>query len=208
VLPRLDPQFLHKRPSRVLVRLQGIRLALAAVEGEHQLGAEALPVGMLGDQGLELPHQLDVVAEGELGIVQLLEGGQSQILEPRGLAPGEGLVAQVGERRAAPKGQGRLERGDGPPGAISGELAAALGDQSLEAMRVEPLGVEPQHIAVLAGDDHAIRAVAGAGAQRLSQARDVDLQGLGRGRRRTLSPELVDQSIGAERLVGVEQQQR
>jgi hypothetical protein len=36
----------------------------------------------------------------------------------------------------------------------------------------------------------------------------MHLQGLGRGLRRSLVPELIDQSLGGDRLVGVDQKQR
>jgi hypothetical protein len=47
-----------------------------------------------------------------------------------------------------------------------------------------------------------------AASQRPPQPRDVDLDGLGRRRRRLLAPQLVDQAVAAERLPGVQEQHR
>ena len=89
---------------------------------------------------------------------------------------------------------------------LRSELVPALGDESLEAVRVEPLGIERQLVAMLAGDDYAGRAVAGP--ERLSQPRDVYLQRPGGGLGWMLAPELVDQPLGGERLVDVHEKQR
>jgi hypothetical protein len=48
-LSRLDPQFVDQCPAGVLVGLQRVRLAVAAVEGQHQLRPQTLSVGVLGD---------------------------------------------------------------------------------------------------------------------------------------------------------------
>ena len=42
--------------------------------------------------------------------------------------------------------------------------------------------------------------------QRLAKLRDVDLEALRGGRRRTVAPELVDQAIGGDDLVAVKEQ--
>ena len=46
------------------------------------------------------------------------------------------------------------------------------------------------------------------GAERFAQAGDVDLKRLPRGLGRALAPELVDQAVGSDDLVGVEEQDR
>ena len=102
-----------------------------------------------------------------------------------------------------------LEGRGGTLRASRGELAPSLGEQPLEPGRVEPLGVQAQLVAVLAREHEAGRAVAiRTVGERLAQPRDVHLHGLGGGRGRRLSPQLVDQPGGAQRLVAVQQQQR
>ena len=57
-LTRLDAQLPDQCPAGVLVGLQRVRLAVRAVQRQHQLRPQALPVGVLADQRLELPHHL------------------------------------------------------------------------------------------------------------------------------------------------------
>ena len=87
-----------------------------------------------------------------------------------------------------------------------GELRPAPLQQPLEPVRVEVLQVELELVAVAARDDR----VSGAGpfTQRLSEAGDVNLQRLRGSCGRLLPPQLVDHPVGAQRLVGVQQQQR
>ena len=65
-LARLDPKLIDQRPACVLVGLQRVRLAVGAIKREHQLRAQALAVGMLGDQRLEPPDDLGMCAQREL----------------------------------------------------------------------------------------------------------------------------------------------
>ena len=58
---------------------------------------------MLGDQRLQLADQLGVAAERQVGLDPLLERRQPQILEPAALDPRERLLAELGQRRAAPQ---------------------------------------------------------------------------------------------------------
>ena len=206
MLAGLDPQLFDQRPARVLVSLQRIRLALAPVQGQHQLRAEALAVGVHADQRLEPTDQLAMAAKRQLGLVQVLDRGQPLIVQAAGLAPDERLMREVGKWCAAPQRERLLQRRGGALRVASSELAPALGEKPLEPVRVEPVGIEPQLVAVLAGNDHRVRAVAAARPERLSQARDVDLHGLRRGCRRIVSPQLIDEPLDRKRLVGVQQQ--
>ena len=163
---------------------------------------------MLADQCLELADQLAVVAERQLGLVQVLQRGQPQILQAGRLARDERLLAEPRKRRAAPQRERRLERRGGALRVACRELAPALSDEPLEVVRIQPIGIQPQLIAVLAGNDGGAPTIAGAGVERFAQARHVYLQRLRRGRRRMLSPQLVDQPLHRKRLVGVQQEQR
>src|SRR5207244_2519456 len=98
---RLDPQLVDERATRLLVRLERLCLAAGAVEGEHQLSARPLPERILGDERLQLRHELRVQAERELRLEPLLERRHAQLLEPGNLILGEAFVAEVGERRPA-----------------------------------------------------------------------------------------------------------
>ena len=101
-LARLDAQILDQGLASVLIGLERSRLPLAAVQSEHQLGTESLPVGVLADERLELPDQLGMAAERQLCLVEILDRGHTQVLQPRDLTLRELLGDEVGERRAAP----------------------------------------------------------------------------------------------------------
>ena len=201
-LARLDPQLVGQRAAGVAVGLQRVGLPVGPVEREHELRPQPLTVGVLGDQALEPPEQVGVAAESELGLGQQLEGRGAQVVKARDLALGEGLEGQVRQRPPAPQRERLLERRRRPRRAARGQLAAAFPDQPLEAPRVELLRVELERVAVLAGGDLL------AAPQRPPQPRDVDLDGLGRRRRRLLAPQLIHQAVTAERLPGVQEQHR
>jgi hypothetical protein len=108
---------------------------------------------MLADQRLQLPHHLGMGAERQLGLDQLLERRDAQVIEPSDLALREPLIGEVRQGRAAPQRQRPLKRRSGAFRAARGEFAPPLGDETLEAVRVEAFGIELQLIAVFAGDD-------------------------------------------------------
>jgi hypothetical protein len=60
---------------------------------------------------------------------------------------------------------------------------------------------------MLPGDQHPV-ADSGRLPERPPKTRDAHLKGLGGGGRWTLAPQLVDESLGAQRPVGMDQQQR
>ena len=73
-----------------------------AIEREHVLGAEAFPQRLLGDQCLELADDVALMPEREVGLDPQFDCGQTKLLEPRALVPGEGL-REFGQRGAAPE---------------------------------------------------------------------------------------------------------
>ena len=87
--------------ARRSVRLEGFGLATRAIEREHQLRAERLAQRVLGDEGLQLPHELGRAAGREVGLDPLLDRRDVLLLEPGGL---ERELA-VAERIAAPETQ-------------------------------------------------------------------------------------------------------
>ena len=145
-----------------------------------------------------------MAAERELRIDQLFPHRHPHVAETGDLELGEGLVREIPKRFAAPQRERPLESGDGRLRAACGKFASALGSEPLKAVRVEAVGVEPQLVAVVAGNEQTVAArVVAARGERLSQARDPHLHGLAGSGGRTFTPEFVDQPIGAERLVGV-----
>ena len=110
-LAGLDPELPDEDPAGVLIGLQRLGLPVAAVQSEHELRPEALPVRVLVDEGLELNHHLGVPRQSQLRVDQLLDGRHSQIVQPVDFVPGEGLIGQVAQRTAAPE-ERRIESAD------------------------------------------------------------------------------------------------
>src|SRR4029079_10452321 len=54
----LDPELVHERAARVLVGAERLGLAPRAVQRAHELAAQALAQRVLGDQLLELGHDI------------------------------------------------------------------------------------------------------------------------------------------------------
>ena len=124
-LARLDPELVGQRAAGVAVGLQRVGLAVAAVQREHQLRAQALAVRVLGDQALEPFEQVCVLTQRELGLREQLQDGHAQVFQAQRLTLREPLVREIRERRAAPQGERVLERfaprsPDGPPRARRG----------------------------------------------------------------------------------------
>ena len=99
---------------------------------------------MLGDQGLELGDERGVAAEGEVGVDAVLERVETQLLEPADLVLGEGLVGEVGQRRAAPEIERLSQTLGGAVGVAAIERLAALAGEALEAVGVDVVGRRPR----------------------------------------------------------------
>ena len=178
----LDADLIDERRARVTVRRERIRLAPGAVEREHQLRVQALTQRLAGDQRLELADELAVPSVGQIEVDRRFGGGEPQLLEAPDHGRGERLVGDVGQRRSAPERE-RLARG-------------ALGDETLEAARVDVVGRDPQLVAATAGDDRR------PGVEHAAQLRYVLLDHLRRGRRRVLAPQAFHQLVGGYGTAG------
>jgi hypothetical protein len=144
---------------------------------------------------LELTRDLGVAAAGELGVEPLLVRGEPQLVQPGDLGLSERLVRQVGERRPPPQIESvaqQLRR-------RRGSCAAGLGDELLEALEVELTRLEAQDVAGRARDDHTRSELP-------AQLGDEDVDALDDRRGRRLAPELVDQPLGRDHLVRVQEQ--
>ena len=92
---------------------------------------------------------------------------------------------------------------------ITKRVAPAI-EQPIERAHVDLPGIHAQRVTVIDGDDQLARRRRPrlrAAVERLAQPRDVDLHGLGRTRRRTLTPERLDQPIRRDDLTGRQHQQ-
>ena len=195
--PGLDAELVDERPARGLVRLERLGLAAAAVQRKHQPAVHALPERLLGDEHLELAHDVGVVAGGEIGVKPPLDRDEPQLLQPGERALGERLVGEVGQRRPSPQRERLAQRlGREPRVGVSG-----LGQQRLEPCEIDLGRVGLQHVPGLARDDPVLAELA-------AQAGDVHMDALGDRGRWRLAPQVVDQALGRDDLARVQQEQR
>ncbi len=185
-LARLDAEFLGERHPAPLVGAQRLRLAVRAVQRQHQLGGEALAVGMLRPEHLQLADHLPVPSEGEVGLDPFLERPEPQLLETIDVGGRERLVGEVGQRRAPPQRE-RLPDAVGRGARVAArELPACLLHAAFEAVGVELTVRDAEQVSAAAGLQPApalVRTVEGP-----AQARDMRLERLARGGRRRLPP--------------------
>ena len=197
LLAGLQPEALRQLAPRITVGTEGLGLAGRAVEREHQLAAQALPERVVADKSLQLTHEPRVAPAGKIGIDPPLERRQAQLLEPSHVGLGEGLVGQVGERGSAPERERvaqllrRAER----------IVRARLRHEPLEAGEVELGRLDVQNVPRCPRGEPSVP-------ERLAQPGHVDLDALGGRRWRRLPPELVDQPLRGDDLVGVQQEDR
>ena len=100
---RLEAELVHEHAPRVLVDLQGLGLAAAAIEGDHQLPAQPLAQRMTGDEGFEVGDEITLAPEREVCVDPFLDRGQVELVQPGDLVLGERVEGEVGERRAPPE---------------------------------------------------------------------------------------------------------
>ncbi len=177
---RLDAQVLDEGVARGLVRGQRVRLPTRTVERDHQLSPESLPVRVACDEGLEL-GDVDVAAEGELGIDAVLDRRDACLLEARHLADRESLACEVGERCLAPQRERLAEQHRGARDASLRCERAGDADHAIEAEEVDLFGVDGEDVSGGLGQQHRrLGAGTAVGFQRLAQVGHVHLQGRGR----------------------------
>ena len=142
---------------------------------------------MRGRERVELACERAVAARVEVGVDPRLQRGQPRLLEPRRLRLRERLESEVGECLPTPE----RERA----------VRVAVGDQAREAVDVELVGVDADDVARRPGDDPV-------GADRPAERMHMHLERARRARRRLLAPDPVDQAVGRDDVVRVEQELR
>ena len=204
---RIEPQFFAEHAVRVPVDLERLRLAIGTVEGEHELPSEPLAKRLRGDQGLQLRDHIGVAPEIQVGADPLLDGPETHLLEAGDVAPRKRAIREFFERRAAPEpdrisqcvGCLRPSRRPGP---------ATLGQETLEPGRIELVRSDAQEIPLAARHEALTVRVARSIVERRSELGHVLLEHLRRGGGRALVPQLVDQALARNDLVGPQEQER
>ena len=196
---RIDPELVDEGPARFLVGVQRLGLPTRPVQRSHQIHPQALAERVLGDECLELPDQLVLAPEREVGVDPQLQRCQPDLLEPGDGRLREALVGEVRERRAPPQRQRVAQPLRRIGRQAPSEQAPPLVHQPLEAVEIELVGLDPDDVAGRSRRQHVLR-------KRLAKSRDVDAQCGGGVLGRVLAPELVDQPVSGNDLVRVEEE--
>jgi hypothetical protein len=199
--PRLHADLVDQGPAGVLVGLQRLGLAAAAVEREHPLRVQPLTQRVASQQRFDLGDDLQMAARSEVRLDGEARRGLAQALETRDLARRERLVRQVRERLPAEQRQRFARRVPGIPG---GAVTARLGDQPLEAADVDQLRIDAQLVAASMRQDRRAAVLR----QRVAEPPDVVLDHLAGARGWLIAPQALGQAIRGDRTVRLEPEHR
>jgi len=108
---------------------------------------EALSEWFRGDERLELGNQLQVTPEDQLRLDPPLERDESDLLQPLDGNGREGLAGEIRQRLPAPEAKRLPKELGGLPRFASAECSAGIFGEALEAGQVEPIRLEPDHVA-------------------------------------------------------------
>ena len=187
-LPRLDPELLHERPPGVLIGLERVGLAPAAIQGEHQLLAQPLPDGCSATSVSSSPTSSACRPRASSRSARSSRQREAQLLEPRDLGLREAVGREVRERRPAPERQRLVAAGRPRRAAAKRERRAPPGRRAARSR---------------APSSRLARVRAACAARPRSPAAPCGALVGGR-----VVPQRVDQPIARDDPVGVEQQHR
>ena len=88
-----------------LERTQGVGLAAASIEGDHQLPPCRLVEWVSSDRGFHVTDDRPMVPQRQLGLDEHKRCPAPEIVQTHPLAEADLLVREVGERLAAPERQ-------------------------------------------------------------------------------------------------------
>jgi hypothetical protein len=200
----LDPELLAECPPRAPVRLERLCLTTTPVESEHQLGAQALPVGMRRNERLELGDERVLASQDEVGFDPGLERCQSELLETGDLGLSEGLEGEVCECGSPPEREGIPKRQRSTFGLTARELPPTALQQRLEAACIEPFRPYAQHVARGLREQELF---AGSLDKESPQPREVDVQDRVDRLWGSIPPELLDESLARDRLIRMDEKE-
>ena len=189
----LDPDLLHERGAACRYASSASAWRPQRYSASMPLRVEALAERVLGQQRLDLAHDLLVAARGQVRVDRQFGGGQAQLLQPADLrAP---RTAPRRCPRAARRDSARAWRAASPD---APRVASPTSRSKRSASISVP--VDLQLVAAPARDDLGVAAVG----EHLAQPPDVVLDHLARARRRLLTPQALDQPVRADEPVGLQ----
>jgi hypothetical protein len=133
----LDAEIVAETARGAPVRGKRVGLALGAVQGEHQEPPQALAIGMVDEQPLELVHVLAGRAQREAGFDAILQGRQMELCQALGRRAEVAVVGDRCERGTRPELERLVQSIGGSSEVLPGERVTALADEALEASDVD-----------------------------------------------------------------------
>ena len=198
---RIEAELFDQRRTSLAERPQRIGLAAGAVQRQHQQLPQPLPQRVALAQRLQLPRHIAMAAQRQIGLDPGLDRGQRQLVQPRPLTERELGVGELDQRLVATQRERGVQRPRRRRRIAGHELAASLGDETLEADDVEIVGRDRERVAGIGRHD--LRRT-----ERPPQLRHRRLERVGRIARRRVAPQVGDEAFGAHRLAAVQRQDR
>src|SRR6266545_4048436 len=177
--------------SQVAVGRQCLALSPGTVEGTHVRGAQSLSQRISGHQLTQLVGQQAMLAQLESSLGMELQRRQPLLVQPGDGGLGEFLLAEVGQRRAAPQSQ-RLDEQRRPGLGVLSLVRER--HQVPEPLRVDRVVAGPKEIARWLVH-HQVSAARLGLFQRPPQLRDLGLQRVDRIARRPPAPQGFGQPV-------------
>ena len=183
---RLQAELVGQAAAGRLVHGESVGMPARPVQRDHQLRDEPLAVRVLPDERAELGDDAGMAAELQLCVESLLERPQAKLLQAIRLRP----ERDIGQRRAAPEPHPLERQGGSALVLAGGGRGRAVLDERCEAPGVDGPAAEIEPVAAAATLDRRPERL-----QDAAEPRNVALDGVRRGWRRVVAPELVDQAV-------------
>src|SRR5262249_55513431 len=144
---RFDPELLPERCSQAAIRAQTLGLPLPAVQRHHHLCPQSFPKRVLGNGLFGERNGRVVVSTREQGIEAKLERVTTKLREPRHISRRPLAVDELDERVASPLLERALRGARRTRRVATGEPATRVLDLADDAVAVELIGADPDHVA-------------------------------------------------------------
>ena len=206
--PGLEPKLCGQSATELLVEIERLGLPSATVQRQHQLPPQPLAQRIAPDRCRELPDQLAVGTQRQIRLEPLLQRGKPQLLELGDRRLRERLIAEICQRCPSPHRQRGSQRAGGLLRVPCRKLLTSALEQTTEPVEIQLPGLDAKHVTSPARRQQTIRPCLALYPKGPTQPRHRHMHGVQRRRRRPLAPQAIDQHIGRDDLIGVQQQHR
>ncbi len=178
------------------------------MERPHELACESLAIRVLANQTLERCHEVAGVAEGEFRVEAVLHGLETHRLQRGDLTTCEVVVGERLVRTATPQTQS-LSEYLSRLGGIGLEELATLSSQGHEPVSIDCVVIDDESVSGNLGQqDRSFGTFLAVGVEGGSQTRHNHPKGVLWVTGSLVAPQLVDDAVGGDHFVGVEQEER